>query len=172
INFVQTLFGPGGSSIVQQEDSAPYPGRRGEWFDVSFVGSSEGGVIWVDVNGAPVFTGAATSGVSGKVGLITHWTPGRFDDVWFCHLCPGSQTERFDNANTGVWFPKNGTWDTEGGVLNNRSAAANDIVYAYKGRSTDYTLSARMLNPYGGPGNRIGMIFGIDFDAGDYYEVI
>ena len=29
-----------------------------------------------------------------------------------------------------------------------------------------------MLNPYGGPGNRIGLIFNFDPLAGDYYEVV
>ena len=28
-----------------------------------------------------------------------------------------------------------------------------------------------MLNPYGGPGNRIGLMFNFDFTGGDYYEV-
>jgi hypothetical protein len=29
-----------------------------------------------------------------------------------------------------------------------------------------------MLNPYGGPGNRIGLIFNFDTIADDYYEVV
>ena len=34
------------------------------------------------------------------------------------------------------------------------------------------TFSARMLNPYRASGNRIGLMFGFDFLAGDYYEVV
>ncbi len=57
-------------------------------------------------------------------------------------------------------------------MLNNRTAAANDIVYMSCRGSTDYTVSARMLNPYRASGNRIGLIFNFDPEAGDYYEVV
>ena len=39
-------------------------------------------------------------------------------------------------------------------------------------RATDYTLTARMQNLYGGPGNRIGLSFGLDMQTDDYYEVL
>jgi hypothetical protein len=106
--------------------------------------------------------------------LVTNWTPGRFDDVWFCHGgCGGgsfSLTETFDSQEP-QWSAVRGTWDQEGGVLNNRTAAATDIVTRVGG-STDYTLSARMLNPYRASGNRIGLIFNFDSEFGDYSEVV
>ena len=167
-NHVQTS----GSNIVFMvtHQTAPYPGRRGEWFDVKFSGFSHGSLD-VSVDGTVVFTGTPSS-PNGRLGLVTHWTPGRFDDVWFSHQDALSHTETFENDNNRIWFPLRGTWDTSGGVLNNRTAAVNDVVYTSWQRSTDYTVSTRMLNPYGGPGNRIGLIFGFDFETGEYYEVV
>ncbi len=171
-------------------ERAPYPFTRNQWFDVSFTGNSSVNnpfdhVLDVSVNGTPVFTGFEAFDMKG-IGLITNFTPGRFDDVWFCHnSCGGGVSiETFvDDDRFQDWNGVRGTWDTEGDVLNNRTAGANDIVQMTWGSgSTDYTLSARMLNPYGASGNRVGLIF--NFDAlfttvngsttvsGDYYEVV
>jgi hypothetical protein len=69
-----------------------------------------------------------------------------------------------------------GTWDTTGGTLNTLDAGARDLARMRSWhRSTDYKFSARMLNLYAGPGNRIGLVFGYDpYDGlnGDYYEVV
>lgn len=161
-----------GSRVVFMvtHQTAPYPGRRGEWFDVKFSGFAHSHLD-VSIDGTSVFAGTP-SPPNGQLGLVTHWTPGRFDDVWFSHEDALSQSETFENDNSVIWFPLRGTWDTSGGVLNNRTAAAKDIVYTDWKRSTDYTVSARMLNPYGGPGNRMGLIFGLDIESGDYYEVV
>jgi hypothetical protein len=170
-NSVMTFAGPGGFTTVSPGQTAPYPGRRGEWFDVGFGGSAVADLVSVSVDGTAVFTNLGGS-FRGPVGLVTHWTPGRFDDVWFGQCDSSPRIERFDTDNPFAWFPARGTWDTEGGVLNNRTAGANDIAYMLSGRSTDYTVSARMLNPYGGPGNRIGLIFNFDSQSGDYYEAV
>jgi hypothetical protein len=92
--------------------------------------------------------------------------------VWFNHGGPPRLvTETF--ANDRSWGAHRGTWDAQGGVLNDRTVAESDIVYMrFFGASTDYNLRARMLNPYGGPGNRIGLIFSFDSMTGDYYEVV
>ena len=139
----------------------------------------------VSVNGTPVFTGLQASSIEGPIGLVTNFTPGRFDDVWFCHnICGGgSLTESFvDRSEPNSlrnWTPVRGAWDTDGDVLNNRSAGANDLVtmswareIPWDGSSTNYTLSARMLNPYGASGNRVGLVFARDAVTGDYYEVV
>ena len=184
-NTVQTWVEPDGTTNVIETPraTAPYPGTRNQWFDVLFTGSPSlcsgcdgGDVVGVDVNGTPVFSGLEARDLQGSIGLVTNWTPGRFDDVWFSHGGFGgfSATEKFDPMLPGSspqWFALRGTWDTEGGVLNNRSAAANDAVYRWD-VGTDYTLSARMLNPYSGPGNRIGLVFSLDLEFGDYYEVV
>jgi hypothetical protein len=162
---------------VTQRETAPYPGGRNQWFDVEFSGQTfispnDGNdLINVSVNGTPVFTDLNVRKLWGGIGLVTNWTPGRFDDVWFSHgKFQVDLSETFDNDFS--WFAQRGTWDTQGAVLNNRTATANDIAYMSWGGTTDYTLTARMLNPYGGPGNRIGLIFNFDTVAGDYYEVV
>jgi hypothetical protein len=186
VNEVETWVDENGKTnmIVTPLASAPYPGARNQWFDVKFDGIASrfwvgdgtccGGLINVSVDGTPVFTELSTDNeLNGFLGLVTNWTPGRFDDVWFCHQgCGGggSVTETFDSQNP-KWLALRGTWDQEGGVLNNRTAGASDIVYAMGG-STDYTVTARMLNPYRASGNRIGLIFSFDPATGDYYEVV
>jgi hypothetical protein len=186
VNHVETWVGPDGTTnaTVIPRATAPYPGARNQWFDATFSGSPSlcdgcdgGDAVNVSVNDTPVFTRLDTPNLGGPLGLVTNWTPGRFDDVWFCHLgcgAGGSVTETFDlvpPGNITQWFAARGTWDTEGGVLNNRTAAATDIVYTWP-VTTNYTASVRMLNPYGNSGNRVGLIFGFDFETGDYYEVV
>ena len=172
-NTVYTEVQPGGDSIVTTHATAPYPGRRGQWFDVTFFASAGSDKVSVMVDGVSVFEGL-DAGVFGGVGLVTHWTPGRFDDVWFNHT--NFSTPRSENfeilRDPPVWFAVRGSWDQQGGTLNNRSAGVSDfaVLESWR-RSTDYTWSSRMLNPYGASGNRIGLIFNYDF-AGDYYEVV
>jgi hypothetical protein len=179
INDVETTLEPDGTTsvIVTPLATAPYPFVRNQWFDVQFDGSN-----WIDgdfneflsvsVNGTPVFDMSGRLGLNGRIGLVTNWTPGRFDDVWFSHrgLSSVSLTETFDSQNPR-WLAVRGTWDQAGGVLNNRTAGATDIVQTILA-STDYSVSARMLNPYRASGNRIGLMFSFDRDTGDYYEVV
>jgi hypothetical protein len=195
INHVSTSVGPDGNATVTviPRERAPYPFVRNQWFDVRFTGDSSlfhpfDHVLDVSVNGTPVFTGIEAFDIRGPIGLVTNWTPGRFDDVWFCHnSCGGGvSTETFENdvvPNRRNWFALRGTWDPEGNVLNNRTAGATDIaVTTWGAGSMDYTLSARMLNPYGASGNRVGLIFNFDAihtvvdgsftTSGDYYEVV
>jgi hypothetical protein len=186
VNHVETWVGPDGrtNATVIPRETAPYPGARNQWFDVAFSGTPSicngcdgGDTVNVSVNGTPVFTSLDARDLGGPIGLVTTFTPGRFDDVWFSHIGVGgafSLTETFDPQPPGTapqWFAARGTWDTEGGVLNNRTAGATDIVYTWQ-VATDYIASVRMLNPYRASGNRIGLIFGFDFVTGDYYEVV
>jgi hypothetical protein len=178
LNRVTTVLGPGGDTFIDTIATAPYPGRRGQWFDVTLSADAQTGEIHVSVDGTPVFDDSGHN-FTGPVGLITHWTPGRFDDVWFSHGVPrGPSFESFDvPTDPGIaWTPVRGAWDTQSGALNNRSAGARDVAYlqhwSFWSFSTDYTFSARMLNPYRASGNRIGLMFGFDFIAGDYYEVV
>jgi hypothetical protein len=188
-NSVQTWVGADGrtNATVTPRETAPYPRTRNQWFDVQFTGNASivpdldgPDTFDVSVDGTPVFTSVVDAdGLRGPIGLITTFTPGRFDDVWFCHGGCGvgafSRTETFDPqapGNVSQWHALRGTWDTQGAVLNNRTAGVNDIVYMSWAGSTDYTVSARMLNPYRASGNRIGLIFNFDLEAGDYSEVV
>jgi hypothetical protein len=171
-NYVITAFGPGGSTTLIPLATAPYPGRRGEWFDVTVRGDAEATSINVSVDGTPVFVDLPVSQF-GPMGLVTHWTPGRFDDVWFSYDPRFSAMENFNvPRDPPSWWAVRGTWDTTGGTLNSRAASANDLATMEWQRSTDYTVTAHMLNLYAGSGNRIGLVFGLDLQAGDYYEVL
>lgn len=171
-NYVITSLAPGGTTQIFPQATAPYPGRRGEWFDVEIQGASQGAYLGVRVNGVPVFPELAMESY-GIVGLVTHWTPGRFDDVWFRHGGPFSAFQDFDiPRDPPSWWKVRGTWDQTDGTLNSRAAGANDLATLSWQRSTDYTLSARMQNLYGASANRIGLAFGFNFVTGDYYEVL
>ena len=171
-NYVITTFGPGGTTQIFPSATAPYPGRRGQWFDAEISGHAQGSHVSVSVNGTPVFPDLTMSS-DGPLGLVTHWTPGRFDDVWFSYDGRLSAFESFDiPRDPPSWWTVRGTWDQTGGTLNSRAAGSSDLVTLPWRRSTDYTLSARMLNLYSGSGNRIGLTFGFNFETGDYYEVL
>jgi hypothetical protein len=171
-NYVTTSLEPGGTTQVFPEATAPYPGRRGEWFDAEITGNAQIGHFSVSVNGVPIFPDLSMSSY-GPLGLITHWTPGRFDDVWFQHGWRFSQFENFDiPSDSPNWVKVRGTWDQTGGTLNSRAAGASDLATLASPRAADYTVSARMQNLYAGSGNRIGLVFGFNFETGDYYEVI
>jgi hypothetical protein len=139
---------------------------------VTVRGDAEATSINVSVDGTPVFVDLPVSQF-GPMGLVTHWTPGRFDDVWFSYDPRFSAMENFNvPRDPPSWWAVRGTWDTTGGTLNSRAASANDLATMEWQRSTDYTVTAHMLNLYAGSGNRIGLVFGLDLQAGDYYEVL
>jgi hypothetical protein len=175
VNSVFTTFGPGGNTQIFEKATAPYPGRRGQWFDAEISGYASAGYVSVSVNGTWIFLNLEDLDSYGgpRLGLVTHWTPGRFDDVWFSHEGRFSAGENFDiPRDWPPWSTVRGTWDQTGGTLNSRAASANDLATLPWKRSTDYTLSGRMQNLYGGSANRIGLVFGFNFETGDYYEVL
>jgi hypothetical protein len=87
-NDVNTSAAPDGTTnaTVTPRETAPYPWARNQWFDVEFLGSSGVGgspdQLIVSVNGTRVFDIFEVLGLRGPIGLVTNWTPGRFDDVW------------------------------------------------------------------------------------------
>ena len=64
----------------------------------------------------------------GGVGLITHWDPGRFDNIEFHQgfFTPCSLT--FSEQPPAPLTVVNGDWNTTGGTLNNASLDSTDIV--------------------------------------------
>jgi hypothetical protein len=166
--------------------TSPYNGRRNVWFDTRV--DVTVGHVTVAVDGVELFSDVdAFPLIEGGVGLVTHWAPGKFDDVSFDNsgtFHPLSQT--FSGALPTGWAIS-GTWDTNGGTLNDTSAKANDIVATNCGCwNTDIDYHARLLNQYGASGNLVGVVYnyqrsGGSFSeenpyqglyAGDYYEVV
>jgi hypothetical protein len=166
--------------------TAPYSGRRNVWFDVRLDATFAAATVAVD--GVEIFKNVNTFPVAvGDVGLVTHWAPGKFDDVWYDNdaiFRPLAAT--FDGALPAGWRIS-GTWNTNGGTLNDTSATVTDIVATNCACwDTDIAYRARLLNQYGGPGNLVGLVY--DYQrpslsgsagptyqglyAGDYYEVV
>jgi hypothetical protein len=150
-------------------------GGRNVWFDVrTDVDFSN---VTVAVNGVTVFDIIPLAEIfQGQGGLVTHWAPGRFDDVWYD--TPGifhPLTETFDAPTPASW-DVSGTWVVGGGRLINLSAGASDIVAtACACWETDFSYRARLLNQYGASGNLVGAVYNYQrhgLYTGDYYEVV
>jgi hypothetical protein len=165
--------------VAQTLATANYAGRPNVPFEVTL--ENEPNTTSVIVDGKRIFDkiGGANPSLypEGGVGLITHWSPGRFDNVAFDHgtFAPCSIT--FDQPPSPNWIER-GTWDGTGGTLNNTSAGPNDIVNVLCfGNSrgddvgTNAVYSARLLNQYGASGNLVGLLYNYNGPT-NYYEVV
>jgi hypothetical protein len=176
------LFYDGANHTVA---TAPYNGRRNVWFDVRV--DVEPGNVAVAVDGVELFDVSTFPLIQGDAALVTHWAPGKFDDVWYE---PNSifhpLAETFDGPLPTGWAIS-GAWDTNGGTLNGTSASQTDIVATFCGCwNTDIAYRARLLNQYGASGNLVGLVYNyqhssglsslgnpyVGLYAGDYYEVV
>jgi hypothetical protein len=184
-SYSEVVFSPTGvakmnrvtNGTVQTLATATYNGRRNVWFDVTLDSTPS---VWVD--GEKIFDHVTAANPdnapAGDVGLITHWAPGRFDDVWFDHgVFRSSCSESF--ASGPVPETVSGTWTVNAGTLNATSVNAGSIALPCRESDivpTDFVYSARMLNPYSASGNLVGLIFNYQppftLYAGDYYELV
>lgn len=191
-NYSEVVFSPKGDAKVNRVEHgarttlarANYGGTRNVAFEVEL--QSALNLVSVVVDGRRIFENVAAASPQlrgGRVGLITHWTPGRFDNVQFDHgvfqYVNGSLQPceiPFDES-----LPPqsviSGTWDTDGGTLNSTAVHQSDLV-SFRNCSgndlgedagTDEVYSARLRNEYGASGNRVGLIY--NYDHGDYFEV-
>jgi hypothetical protein len=166
--------------------TSPYLGQRNVWFDVRM--DVDSNRITVTVDGNTIFEDVFTADIfEGRGGLVTHWAPGKFDDVWYENRSifhPLSQT--FESAPPPNWTVS-GTWNTSGSTLNNTSAGVSDIVTTNCGCwESDFSYRARLLNEYGASGNLVGLVYNyqrvparqndsrpyLGLYNGDYYEVV
>lgn len=184
-SYTEVVFSPTGvakmnlvtNGKVQTLATAPYNGKRNVWFDVTLDSTPS---VWV--NGERIFDhvqGAHPKlAPEGGVGLITHWAPGKFDDVWFDHdFFRRSCSETFTSGP--VPETVSGTWAVNAGTLSATSVNSASIALPCRESDlvkTDFVYSARMLNPYGASGNVVGLIFNYQQPftayAGDYYELV
>lgn len=186
--YTEVVFSPTGVAklnlvqngrVVQTLATANYGGSRNVPFEVQL--ENEPNVTSVLVNGQRIFDhiGAANPNqfAEGGVGLITHWAPGRFDNVGFSHTLFAPCSLTFDDPQSPV-FARSGTWDTTGGTLNSTAVGSSDIVeFGCTGtnfsadRAGDNTVySARLLNQFGNSGNLVGLLYNVQGDY--YYEVV
>jgi hypothetical protein len=190
-SYTEVVFSPLGvakmnlvtNGRVQTLATAAYNGRRNVWFDVQLDSTAS---VWVD--GERIFDqvpGAHPNGLpEGGVGLITHWAPGKFDDVWFDHdFFRNPCSETF--ASGPVPEVASGTWGVSAGTLNASSVNVSSIALPCRvsgnflgdDAGTDFVYGARLFNPYGASGNLVGLVFNYQerfasLYAGDYYELV
>ena len=163
----EVMFSPTGvarinlirNGVTETIATAAYAGATKTWFDVR--ADIDAGHITVAVDGVTIFDNVSTGTVyQGHGGLVTRWTPGKFDDVWFDNrnnFHPLSQT--FDSAPPAPWTVS-GTWNTSGGTLNNSSVGIADIVTTSCACwETDFSYRARLFNQYGNSGNLVGLVY-------------
>jgi hypothetical protein len=167
--------------VAQTLATANYGGRRNVPFEVTL--ENEPNTTSVIVDGKRIFDkiGGANPSLypEGGVGLITHWSPGRFDNVVFDHgifFAPCSPLTFSEPLSPN--YIVRGDWDVTGGTLNNTSAGANDIIDVQCfGNSrgddvgTNAVYSARLLNQYGASGNLVGLLYNYNGPT-NYYEVV
>jgi hypothetical protein len=156
--------------------TAPYNGQPNTWFDVRMDNQGPGLFVWVD--GVLIFENIDTDPViDGGAGLLTHWSPAKFDDVWWDnHSLTVPLWARFEDPLPDG-FGISGTWDTSGGTLNATSAGVSDIATLQCCWNTDMAYRGRLLNQYGASGNLVGLVYNYQQpvgtqDAPDYFEVV
>jgi hypothetical protein len=182
-DYGEVVFSPTGVAQVnrilgntkQTLATATYAGRPRTWFDVTFRLVSLN-VISVSVDGKQVFDSVSTGDkVAGRPGLITHWSPASFDDVWYDQRVFAPLSETFANPPPSSWV-RSGQWDTTGGTLNSTAVGVADIVATQCACwDTDFRYGARLLNQFGASGNLVGLVYNYQTNglyAGDYYEVV
>jgi hypothetical protein len=179
--YAEVVFAPTGvaqirrviGNTIEVLDSAPAAVTRNTWFTVT-LSLGQGGFA-VNIDGKPVFTNESMQLMSGKpevLALITHWTPGRFDDFSFGYDRPVAASLQTFGGPLATGAVRSGTWDTQGGTLNDVSAGIADLVIPGNVvGQTDYRYKGRLLNQYVASGNLVGLVFGYR-SPGDYLEAV
>jgi hypothetical protein len=188
-DYTEIVFSPTGvaklnrfeNGAVRNVATQSYNGRRNVPFEVRIENGPGHAGIFVD--GVRLFPNVAIFDVNpdqvptGGVGLITHWAPGRFDNVQFDQ---GFFTPCLITFDDPLPFLRvvSGTWNKDGGTLNSTGVGQSDILDADcvpnswgEENATQVTYSARLLNQFGASGNRVGLLYNFE-DADDYFEVV
>ena len=178
--YSELVFSPTGvariNSVVDRRRTtlatAPYGGRRNAWFDVQL--ENDFGVT-VRVDGRTVFDDVPANPYDfalGGVGFITHWTPGRFDDVRFVHGTIRAEIclQTFSDSSQAFRILR-GSWNKNGGTLNRAALAKFGIVEFFCRGGLDVTYHMKMRNEYGASGNLVGLMYQYQ-EHGDYYEAV
>jgi hypothetical protein len=179
-SYREVVFSPRGVAQLRQVNartievlnSAPHAVAPNTWFEVTLTVNPSR--VSVNVNGNHLFTHemALLTILPQTLALVTHWTPGRFDDFEFGFAAPVLESLQTFDGPLGENETQSGAWDTQGGTLNNVSAGVADIVLPGQiGASTNYRYQGRLLNQYGASGNLVGLVFSYD-SAEDYLEAV
>jgi len=158
--------------------TAPFSGGGAKkWFDVRLDADLSSISVWV--NGNLVFGHIDTFPVlEGGVGLLTHWAPGKFDDVSWDNNAYPLLIEKFDAPISAPNWVTTGTWTTSGGTVGSSAIGSADMaIYQCRCWNTDAVIRGRLLNQWGNPGNLVGLVYnyvdaGPAPDKADYNEVV
>ena len=155
------------------EITAPYSGGGPNlWFDVDVMRS--GTSTTVKVNGVTVFDNVTQSQLGlGKIGLITNFTHGQFDNVVLTETNSTAPfSENFDDGLAKGWTVVSGTWELDTGSYH--SVGGNepvDITVYNGGRwASGFTYHASVNNGFNNYGNLPGAVYNYQ-DAANYYAV-
>jgi hypothetical protein len=160
-----------------------------QWFEVELDVCrdcvEDGWSVTVKLNGLPIFENLQgpeffpDGAPLGEVGLVSHWSPGRFDDVEF-RLTPFPQRylQYFDTVPFEM-LTRTGTWELTSGTYTSRAIGPADLavigptdVTVFDARTdVDFVYRARLRNEFGGAGNLIGLVTDYS-DEGDYQETV
>ena len=177
-NYYSVTFAPTGTAHLKKVingttttvATAPYSGGGANvWFDVDVIRS--GTSTTVKVNGVTIFSNIVQSELgAGKIGLITTWTDGRFDNVVLTESnAPFS--ENFDSGTTYGWTQSSGTWTVDTNNLHSTAIGPADIaVYSGGSWGTGFTYHVRVNNAYTSTSNLAGPVYNYQ-DTSNYYSV-
>jgi hypothetical protein len=183
-DYTEIVFSPTGVATLNRFENgavhtlatANYGGRRNVPFEFKMENGPNRIVFKVD--GKQIFPDLFIFDVNpeqfseGRVGLITHWAPGRFDNVQFNHGFFDGCSFPFDTPPFDFWTVS-GTWNGDGGTLNDVSAGQTDILKLPCGadENANFVYSARLLNQYGASGNLVGLVY--DYHGpSDHFELL
>lgn len=160
-------------AVVNSSPAVHQPVPRSTWFALEV--RRKDGVTTAKVNGVAIAAFSQTEFTTGKIGLVTHGTLGRFDHV-FLGVPFGSQDflETFHQAPFVTFTPVSGQWSVVNGTYRNSAVQPASLTLAPidtgQGKTFNYTFRARMLNPSAGESNVIGIVF--NYHISSYVELV
>lgn len=182
-NYTEAVFSPTGEArlntvangVRMTIAAAQYAGAGpNRWFEVEVEndGDQPQMITRIKVNGVALFD-MAPNVREGEVSLITHWAPGRFDDVRASPRFFRPFFENFDDLFAPK-FNRPPSWRLENGVMNSSNIVAQDRLTidpdAGWHELADIELRARLLNRFGNSGNLVGFTYGEHAQV--FYEAV
>jgi len=172
-NYTEAVFSPTGEArlnavragVRSTLASARYSGGGpNKWFEIEIEDDAnlppELAIRHIMVNGVQVFD-MAPNVRDGELSLITHWAPGRFDDV---RAAPRFLHPLFVDFDQGVEFEfgRSSTWTFEDGVMNMTAVISSNSARLQDGWHDldDIEFRARLVNHFGSSGNLVGFTYG------------
>lgn len=189
-NYTEAVFAPTGEARVNRVAdgvrttlaSAQYAGGGAHrWFEVEVEndGDQPQRVTRIKVNGVALFD-VAPNVREGVLSLITHWAPGRFEDLRAAAHFFRPFFEDFDDLSAPQ-FNRKPSWLLENGMIDSSEVIAQDRLTIDQSAGwhdlADIELRAKLVNRFGGSGNLVGFTYGeqrqtFNHTVQVYYEAV